>query len=813
MQPKTLRHSGLDVNTDVCVPACKDNSGCSFGTATCRGVEVRPGTTPASTDVIEGFQGPDILRGTRVVISNPTSTKKFGPKVGHDKMLNECTAICQNDPNCAVVAAHNPNRGDSFCQFGSDARGERKPDGRWHSAIMPTKPEPGPEEEQTESGPGEELTEPQTFFKTHIDFKGYRTAKFSSKDGHDKVLATCTEQCASDPECRVVASHNPDRGDTVCIFGKEGDIGAKRSNNDRWHSVVLPPKPAAEELVGKVQKGQKYEFKAYKKIPYNSRESHDVVTAKCAAACEADPECRIMAANNPENGPSVCHLGDEGALAANKMSSDGRWNSATYDAKALQAPEMGYKYNFKSYKEGKKDSDRSLDEVIKLCRAECMADSKCAVVAAYNPQRGNNVCYFGDKNAANINKMTKHKDDRWAGVLIDRADRADAADKNPGDGQRYNFQAYKDKAYDAGRPLAEVLELCRKECVDDRKCRIVAAEYTPTGPNKCYFGDVVAMNNHVVVDDDRWLGAIVDEKPPRPPGVGQKYGFSPFRDISYDPGRPIGEVLELCKKECTIDRKCRIVAVETPESGPNKCYLGDEASFLKHSVTDDDRWMGALLPPKKPLPEGYQVRYDFKPYKTELLDTSLPIVEVHEKCKAMCKADDQCAVVATNDTLTGPYKCVFGNSDSVSGIRKTEDVNWISSLLPRKSAPRLPNDLDVAINKGESSKGVEKGGRPGGAAPSRPLTEEEELIAKYIEAGMTPEEAARQARLDIENKTTLFGFEDGDPIENMPAPYEKYDDYFSMGVVMTLALFACVTAVLVFWMFCAWLGLGTPARA
>lgn len=79
---------------------------------------------------------------------------------------------------------------------------------------------------------------------------------------------------------------------------------------------------------------------------------------------------------------------------------------------------------------------------------------------------------------------------------------------------------------------------------------------------------------------------------------------------------------------------------------------------------------------------------------------------------------------------------------------------------------------------------------------------------------MTPEEAARQARIDLDNKTSLFGFEDGDPVENMPAPYEKYGQgYFGMGVIIVIALFACAVAVLVFWMLCAWLGLISPARA
>jgi hypothetical protein len=728
------------------------------------------------------------------------------------EVVGLCKDDCIKDPNCAIFSANNPKKGNNKCYFGDADAAQSKtqrPDGRWTSGLV-TRPEPEPVDEGAS----------QIFKGQKIDFKGYRTSKFGSKEGHDAVFAKCMDQCDADPKCRVVTANNPKKGDSVCYFGTEADMGGKKTTDGRWHSAVLPPKPTAEELEGKVQKGQKYDFKSYKKLSYSSKESHDAVTAKCAAACEEDPECRIMTANNPKNGSNVCYLGDAAALAANKITTDDRWNSATYGEKASPAgaPEMGYKYNFKSYKEGKKDSKRSLDEVIKLCRAECIADSKCAVVAAYNPKKGSNVCYFGDKNAADPNKLTKNKDDRWAGVLMDRTEKGDGPAKKPGDGQRYNFQAYKEKAYDAGRPLAEVLELCKKECVDDRKCRIVAAENTKVGANKCYFGDVVAMKNHVVVDDDNWLGAVVDEKPPRPPGVGQKYGFAPFRDVSYDPGRPIGEVLELCKKECVIDRKCRIVTVETPESGgPNKCYLGDEASFLKHSVTDDDRWMGATLPPKGPLPEGYQVKYDFKAYKTELVDSSLPLVEVHEKCKSMCLADDQCAVVATNDTLTGPYKCVFGNSDSVPGIKKTEDVNWISTLLPRKSnmlRPAYPGAVfnsDQGSDKGSKS---EDSGRPGGKAGGRPLTEEEQLIAKYVAAGMTPEEAARQARLDLDNKTTLFGFEDGDPIEDMPLPYAKYGEgYFGMGVVLVLALFACAAAVLVFWMFCAWLGLGTPARA
>ena len=91
MQPKTLRHGGLDDNTDVCVSACKENPGCSFvtastrddGTTTCRfgsngalatmsrvaddrsrGVVVRSGrkqvrtvASPYTGGVIEGFAG------------------------------------------------------------------------------------------------------------------------------------------------------------------------------------------------------------------------------------------------------------------------------------------------------------------------------------------------------------------------------------------------------------------------------------------------------------------------------------------------------------------------------------------------------------------------------------------------------------------------------------------------------------------------------------------------------------------------------------------------------------------------------------
>ena len=494
----------------------------------------------------------------------------------------------------------------------------------------------------------------------------------------------------------------------------------------------------------------------------------------------------------------------------------------------------GQRYVFKNYKTRNFSSKTSLPDVMTQCAKDCVADStsadpgsQCKIVAAYNPKHGDNVCYFGNAAAAASAKASP--DGRYMAVIMPSgpgttaAANAAAASANasgvPVVGTQYTFQSYTSKKYDSKRSLGDVMTNCVKDCAADPNCRIVAANNPKHGDNVCYFGDQTAASNYQSKKDGRWQSAVLPPKTPPAAGSGQQYVFQAYTTKALDAGLPLAQALQLCQTDCEADRNCQIVTVNNPLGGGNTCYFGDQTAATTYKTRDDPRWMGAVLPPKAPLPPGTNEEYVFTPYRTKNYDAGLPLAQVLQLCQADCASDPKCRIVAANSPLGGGNVCNYGDVTALEAYTVNSDPRWSSAVLPANPGASSASS-PATVNAATDNAGLKaETGQAGPAAlapaptpapaparapapapdPSSSASESAEIVAETPVQPSLPTAALGSIGLEPLPVTVPF-----------IRPSIMSRGGMDSGMLFVLLVFGALAALIVLWMLVKFLG---PAMA
>lgn len=714
---------------------------------------------------------PKVSSGVKTTYATPYKSKKLSSDRSMANAVSECQKDCEADPMCAGLTVYNPRKGSSICTL-ADARGLARatttPDARSVSIVMQSRQATG------------SLVEPA-----------------AEPAGRYPVGSSGT--AVQSPYGAAGPAAQP-------TYGSEG-APVQSQYGVAGPLVYEPNTPSARpELPPKLSLGVRTTYSTtYKSKKLSSKRSMANAISECQKDCAADPKCAGLSVYNPKNGDTVCTWADEAGLEGATTAMDDRAASVVMrplgppDRVAPPGREMarlvGTRADFKAYDtKFAYAGGPARSALAETCKLDCQLDRKCAVVSVSIPRNGAQKCAFG--NAEEAAAMRTSPDPGSSTFLV----KPEGQPKKQ-DGDRFDFKSYRTKEYDVGLTIEDTIRRCKAECVGDRKCRIVAAE-TPKegGKNKCYFGDAVAAGNYVTTPDPRWRGALVGPKAPLPPGEQQRYGFTEFRSRSYDAGRPMAEALELCKRECGEDRKCRVVALNSPSAGPLMCYLGDEQAMLKKTVTDDDAWYSATLPVKAKFPEGYRQRYDFKAYKTETMDTNLPGVEVHEMCKRLCVEDPICSVVATRAPAAGKSQCLLGDTGSLTGMKAVDDDGWHGSVIRTAGPAEVTTQSSVpTVSPLQTKPPAPLGGasEPGGykgptLSPADPA--KEAAVAKARDAVI----AAKKAK-DV---ASLSGSGGVDPFPMLGPLEAKFKSMLNTPLVLVGVMFGAMALVLAVWMAC-----------